>query len=825
MEWLELKEYAVNLLKERNLIDEYEKRLNKELYEIEKQGANGLWVDYFNNKETWLENPNGLVIPWLLGMTQIDPVASNIPHKETYQTDFPDIDLDFLPLARETIKNYAIEKYKYVCSVGNWVTFKPKSALQDVARALGIDARTILDVTSNLPDEFDDLDLEDHELIWKDLNNPDEKKREEAGREIARYKTFYDFKDSNPETVDIAYRLVGKLRTQSMHAGGVIIADRPIENLVPLSLLKKGWASQWTEGKRTQLSKFGLVKFDILGVKTIYYIWQAGNLIKKNFGITIDWSSMDPLAIPMRLGYEILKDGTKNDIIFDDATLKMTNELRTDSAFQIESQIQKGIIRDGKIRSFWDLVVYNALGRPGPMDCIPEYIKQRDDPSEGWKQNEDSRVIKILPDTYGVICYQEQLQAMWQSLAGFTVPEAEDARKIISKKWVDKLPKVEAKWKAGASKTIGEDATNEWWNKMVSFGRYAFNKSHAVAYSVVTFRCLWLKSHYPQQWWAAVMSECHPDKLPGYMTAAKVDGVQFGALDVDNLTHDFDVDLNNKVVPGIAAIKGIGEKASRRFTDIKGPFKSIEDVVEKCGKHKKVFERLIKLNAFSKFYSNRRGLWIWYQWAYTNNPEIKKFVRDVFKWSEEAIMMERDRQRQNFLREHPKRKVPKKIESWLPKINPPRDEFLKIIPDYTPFESLQIEKELLGYYWSSPMDIYMHDSTKTITKAKNDGKNGIIDVVIQKVTSRRSKLGNEYYVLRVSDGVQTADVMIWLNIYNSVDNRIFQEAVGVRLFVEYNVEHNSFKIMNGTTPIPLHRRGASNAEEVAQIEMEDYPLW
>ena len=350
MDWQELVSKAEATFTERKLSGEYRKRLDDELYEIVKQGANGYWLEQNENKKTWDKNPNGLVLPWLLGMTPVDPIEGKIPHLWIYQTDFPDIDSDFEPDAREIVKEHAAKAYKYVCSVGNWVTYKPKSAIQDVTRALGGDLRAAMLLTTALPDEFDDETLEKLNGYVTKAKSSDPKESAEARQELGRYAAFYDYKQANPEVVDIAFRLVGKIKTQSTHAGGLIIADRPIEELVPMSLIKSkkvsNWTSQWTEGRKTQLSKFGLVKFDILGVKTIQYIHQASDLIKSQRGIIIKWDTMDPIADPPIAGREILPDGTERPILFNDpVSLQQCNEQKTDSVFQIETPIQKNIYR------------------------------------------------------------------------------------------------------------------------------------------------------------------------------------------------------------------------------------------------------------------------------------------------------------------------------------------------------------------------------------------------------------------------------------------------------------------------------------------------
>lgn len=833
MDWDGLREAAQVELESRDLPEEYHKRFRQEVKEINKQGTNVYWVDNYNDGRKWDHNKNGLVFPWLLGMTPVDPVVSGVKHIWEYQKDFPDIDLDFVPDARQTIKDFATEKYVNVCSVGNWVTYKPKSALQDVTRALGGDFREVIAFSKQLPDEFDELTLADHDKFLEQEKDPDPKVRQEAHKEVSRYKPFYDFRSKNGEIVDIAFRLVGKIKAQSTHAGGLIIADRPIDRMVPLSRIKDklggyNWTSQWSEGgAKLQMSKFGLIKYDILGLKTMQYIWQAGEFIKQSHGIVIDWRDPDPMSDPPRAGRMIHPDGSEEMILLNDPlALRMCNELRTESVFQIETPIQKGIISEGKVKSFDDLVVYNALGRPGPMDMIPEYIARRDNNPKGWKKGQDSRIVRILDSTFGVICYQEQLTATWMEIAKFTIPEAESSRKVVAKKWQHLLPKVERRWKDGASKVIGEKEAGDWWQKMVTFGRYAFNFAHSAAYSLITYHCLWLKSHFPEEWWAAVMTSCHSKKLPAYMSAARLDNVNFGQLDINNLTHQFAV-VEGKVRPGLQSLKGVGEKASIKLTSVKGPFANIDEMVEKCGKAKTVFERLIKLGAFDVIHPNRRGLWMWYQYKYCSGKEItalREEIKSKFAWPVERVEQERQRQADHFKKIYSKRKIPNKILNWLPKIDPTRDEVMGLYDDFDQNEKLKIEKQLLGYYWSSPLSVYK-TTGKTIQQSKTSGK---MEVVVEDLEQRTSKRGNKYYVLQVTDGIQSVPITVWQNVYDSSDKRCFNEGVGVMVEVDFDDNRNTFKIANDSYLIPLLMVDEFGEEVpgVAPVaQSEEYPVW
>lgn len=838
MIWDELVQIAATRLLDLHLSDVYIQRLHKEIAEINKQGANEMWVEYYTKGYRWDSNPLGLVLPWLLGMTSIDPVEAKIEPIVKYETDFPDIDTDFPPWAREPVKQHAAEKYIHVCSVGNWLTYNPKLALTDVARTYGANVDEIMAITKQLPDEFDELNLTDHAKILTDLESDDVQVRADAHKEHARYALFYDYLQRDEMTqkvVSVAYQLIGKIKTQSTHAGGVIIADRPIEECVPLTLVSGKWTSQWTEGKKTQLSKFGLVKFDILGVKTIGYINKACELIKKSHGIEIDWSEMDPHlhddGIPIA-GYATHPGGEREPILLNDPdALLMANQLRTESVFQIETPIQKDIIRNGKVRNFWDLVVYNALGRPGPMDEIPHYIENRDH-NKNWGDTLDQRIAATLRDTHGIICYQEQLTSMWIILGKFTVPEAEAARKVISKKWADKLAAVGDKWVRGAIQTLGEEEAKRLWDLMVSFGRYAFNKSHAVAYSIVTYRCLYLKAHYPAEWWAAVLSDCPDKKITDYMAAARKDGVEFDTIDVNNISRDFTV-VNGRIVPGLTAIKGIGDKACEQMTSVIGPFSDIDDVVAKVGKNKGTFERLIKLGAFDAMHPNRNGLWNWYQYKYASDSKpLRDEVNAKLKWSDHDIEVERERQRAEYRRLYPtKKKLPKSVDRWTPKMGPrypypTRDQVMQLYPDFEHVDKLKFEKEFLGYYWHSPLGLY-HTKGYTAERAKVDG---IIEGVVEGLTLKRSRKSNSvFYILHLNDGVETVDVVIWSDVYRATDRKVFLEGTGVKIHVQYNEDRRSFKIAGNTHIIPLvpnNQEPPPDCEETQVVpQYEEGVLW
>lgn len=361
-----------------------------------------------------------------------------------------------------------------MCTVGNWNTFKLKQALNDACRVLEGDMQQVLKLTKVLnDDEYDSMDLEDL---------------------CSACSEFRDYYIENEEIVELALDLRGRIKSQGQHAGGIIISSVPLQDTIPMSYIKGKYVSQWTEGMAaTQLSPFGLVKFDILGLKTMAYNVYTEELIEKSRGIKINWDECDPSCDEPYAGHQILPNGEKVPVLFNDPeAIQMADEVRTEAVFQFDTHVAKGVLSNG-VRNFHDLVAYTALARPGPMDMIPEYVARRDDPDQLWKKKEDPRVAKMLGDTHGIIVYQEQLTKFWTTFGGLTVPEAEKARKSVAKKKKEEVLKLGPRIVSGMIKNgflddpmprndegIYEGAKSHsaqgWWNKMVTFGRYCFNK-------------------------------------------------------------------------------------------------------------------------------------------------------------------------------------------------------------------------------------------------------------------------------------------------------------------------------------------------------------
>lgn len=976
LNWSQVADRARRVLADRGLNGPYEERLLFEIGEIEKQGAESVWISRLADGKKFVSNPNNLVLPWLLGMVDDDPIAARlkpmlntvraskvlqfkseagyVPHDLIKDPDSPDIDIDCLPAARDPIKQYAIDTYGQdyndgygsVCSVGTWQTYKFKSALIDSAVALkylergtnqqkhgakktgrkGVDdIGTGLAVegsklekaeqfTKLLPDEVDDLkeggvaackvidpkkgkecgckyggprfsadgfldeammnqeeltcprcrergvtDSEDTESptfakLWREhqpLQNfykACEKKRVElqAKWEEDQEKNRVEGKATEtrvyPDIFSIALNLIGRIRNMGMHAGAIIITNRPLYGNIPMAKTgKKGfWTSMWTEGRSPQLSKFGYIKWDILGLKTLEYIFKACKLIEENRGISFG-KNMDGMEYNNPLlrhaGYYFDGTGNKHYINMDDPhALRLANEQRTDGVFQFDTDLAKSILVNQSY-CFEDLMLFNAMGHPGPMASIPEAVKNRDDTRKSWQQRLNPVILDVLKDTYGVIVYQEQLQAIWQRVAGFTAPEAQEARKAVAKKHTHKLKPIREKWLRGAAKMLGEAEAAEWWPKMETFGRYAFNKSHAVSYCLVALKCLWLKAHFAPEFWAAVMSDCHPDKLVRYMGVARAEpweptditycgkykgeadrpsAVRFSVVNIEHLTVDFTV-TGDTVNQGLTGIKGMGKKAARLFEG-RGKYGNIDEFVASgAGRQTKIVqERFIKLGAFRHLpgHENAKALWQYYQYKYCksgkNMTELRREVREKLLalegWNNKTINEERQRQIADWKRAFPKRKkIPDKFHNWKPKPTDTRERVMALFQDdFTIEERLSFQKLFLGYWLDSPLDMYKCDGI-TIAQAKDaaikTGGEVKLEGLVKSHALAETKNGKPFWKVWITDGVQDALIFVWerelARHLTEIDKKEYDAGSAVQMFVEYDEKRGTFTLARG----------------------------
>lgn len=354
-------------------------------------------------------------------------------------------------------------------------------------------------------------------------------------------------------------------------------------------------------------------------------------------------------------------------------------------------------------------------------------------------------------------------------------------------------------------------------------GQPVHANSHSCAYILVAYWCGWLKTHFAPEWWASVMSGCHADRVPTYMNTARLEGVKFGAIDVENITSAFSVDRNLQVTPGLTSIKGVGENSAARLEGRRS-YTDIDNFIEINGKSKSIMEPLIKLGAFKRYHPNAYATWMWYKYRYCTGKDITALRKEIagrllaLKWTPESIEVERQRQIDTFKTQCPRRKkIPNKILNWKPKVDDSRADVMALFQDdFTFVDVLGFEKQYLGYYWHSPLDIYETKPGLTIKAAR--GKDGIrceVQGVIEKLEIGKTKTGSKMGRLHITDGLSKGMVIIWQDQLEVIGPYL-KDGMGISLMVVYDQSRNSFTLAKNTIPIPLEVRpeyaGSQNEE-------------
>lgn len=384
----------------------------------------------------------------------------------------------------------------------------------------------------------------------------------------------------------------------------------------------------------------------------------------------------------------------------------------------------------------------------------------------------------------------------------------------------------------------------------VAQSRAVHRNSHSVAYCLMAFRCLWLKAHFAPEFWACVMSGCHPDKIPRYMSVArsegwtptditysgripkvKAAGLKFGTLNINSLTASFTA-TDDTINQGIIGVKGIGEKAAAIFEG-EGCYNHIDAFVAPVNnndnrKNKAVLERLIKLKVFEELpkHGNSKALWMYYQYAYTSDDnfrrELKPRVLEALGWNDKTIEEERKRQISAYKSLYPKRnKIPAKITNWAPKIDKTTvtlDLMLKLFPkDFSLAEKLQFQKDYFGFYIDSPLDLFEIRGNCTIQEAKELGleqREVMLEAMITSVDYSTTKpregqtTGTTYAKITVTDGIQTTMIFVWKSELDNIDPNVLAPGIGVRIRVNFDRMRNTFSLCRGTTIRTLRLKDA-----------------
>ena len=529
----------------------------------------------------------GSIVAYSLGITDLDPLGNDLLFERFLnpaRKSMPDIDIDFSVRGRERVIRYVAEKYGRE-SVAQIITFgkmAPRAATRDAARVLGYDYGTGDRVAKLIP-----------EPIMGRSPSFDECLKE--GEDLRR---SYDSEAETRQIVDTAKGLEGIVRNHSIHAAAVVIADRPLQEIVPLQLAEDRGAAK--DGERsykivTQYSmnpveEIGLLKMDFLGLRNLDVIEDAVAIVERSRGERID---VEKLPLDDRETYEMLARGDSIGV------------------FQLESDGMREALRKVRPTAFEDIVALVSLYRPGAMRYIDDYARGKRDPeSVSYK---DERLRPITEATYGCCIYQEQLMEISKQMAGFSGAEADDLRKAIGKKKREMMATMESKFLEGTSASGTDPAVaRDLWSLMTAAADYSFNKSHAACYALIAYRTAYLKANYPAEYMAAVISSVMStkDKVPFFVNRCEEMGIEVLPPDVNSSDHGFVVSGNN-IRFGLDAVKNVGHSAVEAIIAAREerPFDSLWDFCERVdvrAVNKRAIECLIKCGALDSTGAPRR---------------------------------------------------------------------------------------------------------------------------------------------------------------------------------------------------------------------------
>ncbi|EYE88597.1 DNA polymerase III subunit alpha [Fervidicella metallireducens AeB] len=573
-------------------------RLNYELSVIEKMG----YVDYFlivwdfiryANENGIITGPGrgsgaGSIVAYTLNITKLDPLKYSLLFERFLNPErvsMPDIDSDFCYERRQEVIDYVVSKYgkDRVAQIVTFGTMAARAVIRDVGRALNYPYAEVDVIAKMIPMEL-------NMTISKAIEMNPELKREYEENERVKY------------LIDISKSLEGLPRHSSTHAAGVVISSAPITEYVPVSKNEETIVTQFPMGT---LEELGLLKMDFLGLRTLTVLRDAVDLINKNRGIKLDLDNID----------------------YDDKRVyEMISQGHTEGVFQIESTGMTNFMKELKPSDLEDIIAGISLYRPGPMDQIPTYIKNKNNPEN--IEYLDEKLKPILDVTYGVMVYQEQVMEIVRNIAGYSLGRSDLVRRAMSKKKHSVMEQERKNFIYGLEDENGNvivpgavrngvsaEVANKLFDLMMDFASYAFNKSHAAAYAVVAYQTAYLKKHYPVEYMAALLTSVmgSNDKVAFYIHACRKMGIEVLPPDINESYVNFSV-IDNKIRFGLAAIKNVGKAAILSIIkerENKGSFTGFTDFCERVNLsevNKRAVESMIKSGAFDSLGFKRSQL-------------------------------------------------------------------------------------------------------------------------------------------------------------------------------------------------------------------------
>ena len=758
--WEYLNELCFKGLEERYrpVTEELKERLNYELSTIRNMG----YVDYFLIVWDFIKyardhdimvgpgrgSAAGSLVAYTLGITQLDPIRYDLLFERFLNPErvsMPDIDVDFCFERRQEVIDYVRRKYGDDCVVQivTFGTLAARGVIRDVGRVMDLPYAQVDTIAKMIPQEL-------NITIDKALQmNPELKKVYEDQKEIH-------------DLIDTAKRLEGLPRHTSMHAAGVVISQKDVSEYVPLSRASDG--SIVTQFTMTTLEELGLLKMDFLGLRTLTVIQNAVHLIEQDAGVKLDMQHID---------YN------------DKKVLDSLGTGRSDGVFQLESAGMKNFMKELKPQSLEDVIAGISLYRPGPMDFIPQYIRGKNRPDT--IKYDCPQLESILKPTYGCIVYQEQVMQIVRNLAGYTLGRSDLVRRAMSKKKAAVMEKERQNFVYGNEEEgvpgciangISEQTANKIYDDMIDFAKYAFNKSHAAAYAVVSYQTAFLKYYYPVEFMAALMTSVieMPTKVAEYIQVCRQMNIKILPPDVNRGAYGFSVD-NGAIRYGLSAIKSVGRPVINALVEereVKGEYRSLKDFIERLTGtvNKRAIENFIKAGALDCLEGNRRQKMLVYSQIVDSIAQEKK---NSFAGQMSLFDLVSDEEKKEY-------------EIRMPDVE-----------EYDKEMILAFEKDVLGIYLSGhPLERYRNIMEKMISAKTTDfqpdeesgipkvydGQKVIIGGMITEKTIKYTRNNKVMAFLTVEDLLGTVEIVVFPRDYEKWQAMLNEDA---RVFVQGRV--------------------------------------
>lgn len=739
-----------------NVTDEILERLEYELNTIENMG----YVDYFLIVQDFIKyaknnsipvgpgrgSAAGSIVAYALDITEVDPLKYDLLFERFLNPErvsMPDIDIDFCYQRRQEVIDYVVRKYgvESVVQIITFGTLAARAVIRDVGRVLDIPLNNVDKIAKMIPT---DLGITIDKALEQNYD----------------LKLLYENDSEVKYLLDMSKRLEGIPRHSSIHAAGVVISGKNIVEYVPVSRGADNIiTTQYTMGL---LEELGLLKMDFLGLRTLTVIHDCIEMVKDIHGIDINI-------------YDIPID--------DENVYKMISSGATDGVFQLESRGMKSFMKELKPDCFEDIIAGISLYRPGPMDFIPTYCRRKNGAEQISYETEELK--SILNNTYGCIVYQEQVMQIVRKLAGYTLGQSDLLRRAMSKKKSDVMEKEKADFVYGNSERgiqgcinrgISEEVAKRIYDEMLDFAKYAFNKSHAAAYAMLSYQTAYLKYYYPEIFFAAMMTSVKGNniKVCEYIEACKSLGIEILPPDINSGERDFSVRYG-KIVFALSAIKNLGDAVIDNIVYERkrnGNYKSVRDFLNRLdGKdaNKRAVESLIKAGAFDSIEGSRKS----------------KLEQFSIISSELSNKKRKNISGQMFLNQF---------------LDDIEDEVVHDVStdEFDKKTLFEFEKEMLGLYLTGhPLEDYMDEITALTTlntlklsqTEENteeviefyDNKMQVIAGIISDIRIMTTKTNKQMAFVQMQDFYSTIEAVVFPNVYEKYKNLLY---IGNSIFLQ-----------------------------------------